>query len=299
MRHLPSNGSLPSCRLAGRADPAPRHQGIARDDPPQTPAGRYLGRLPTNSHSACAVLGMRSLPEKTMEHWTGLYLSSRFVWAEQWWPTLGEDVALTLRSTITSPGKVVLLEVKVPEVTATGHALSISVDQLQRYLRRRLPVFYVLPVPHWSGALRPGVSVPASPAGWWRRRSDRDWFGKWTYVLSAADVASRVNMAAANPVLYTIPAGGVSAFSLPKALKGALPWPRFWSDIRNCGPVGATRWRIREGPRGDLTVTDLANEERGNLPDSADLQIDLQDGWLVEPGDNLVVLHVDEEELQV
>lgn len=234
-----------------------------------------------------------------MEHWTGLYLSSRFARAEQWWPTLGEDVALTLRSTITSPGKVVLLEVKVPEVTAAGHTLSISVDQLQRYLRRRLPVFYVLPVPRWSGLLRPGTSVPASPASWWRRRSDSDWFGNWTYVLSAADVASCINMTAANPVLYTIPSGGASAASLPKALRGALSWPDFWSEVQTCGPDGATRWRIREDPPGVLAVTDLANEERFDFADLADLQVGLQDGWLVERGDNLVVLHIDEYELQI
>jgi hypothetical protein len=153
---------------------------------------------------------------------------------------------LTLRSTITSPGKVIMLEMKVPEVTATGRTLSISTDQLQRYLGRRLPVFYVLPVPHWPGPLRPGASDPASPAGWWRRRSDPYWFGNWTYVLSAAGVASRVNMTAANPVLYTIPTGAAGSSSLPKALKDAHSWPRFWSEIQSCGPIGAIRWRIRE-----------------------------------------------------
>jgi hypothetical protein len=267
-------------------------------------ARRCIVCLPASSHRACAELGMRSLPEKTIEHWTGLYLSSRFVRAEQWWPTRGEDMALTLRSTITSPGKVILLEVKVPEVTPTGHTLSISVDQLRRYLRRRLPVFYVLPVPHWSGSLGPGASVPASPAGWWRRRSDPDWFGYWTYVLSAADIASQVNMAAANPVLYTTPAGRASASSLPKALRGALSWPDFWSEIQSCGPVGATRWRIREDPHGVLTVTDLASEDTVGV---AVLQAVPQDGWRavprdgwrVEQGDNLVVLHIDEHELRV
>jgi hypothetical protein len=109
---------------------------------------------------------MRSLPEKTLEHWAGLYLSSRFVRAEQWWPTQGEDVALTLRSTITSPGKVIMLEMKVPEVTATGHTLSISTDQVQRYLGRRLPCSMSCQFRTGRDRFVPGPRIlPAQPAG--------------------------------------------------------------------------------------------------------------------------------------
>jgi hypothetical protein len=122
---------------------------------------------------------MRSLPEKTMEHWTGLHLSSRFARAEQWWPTLGEDVRLTLRSTIASPGKLVMLEVKVPEVTAAAHSLRISVDQLQRYLKLRVPMFYVLPVPNAAAALRRCAITPPSTFLTWGircRQANRDIF---------------------------------------------------------------------------------------------------------------------------
>jgi hypothetical protein len=128
---------------------------------------------------------MRSLPEKTLEHWAGLYLASRFAKAEQWWPTQGEDVAMALRSSLTSPGKVLMLEIKVTEATAAGHILSIPTAQLQRYLDHHLPIFYVLPVPFWSGSIGSGASVPATAASWWRRRSRPEWFGNWTYVLSA------------------------------------------------------------------------------------------------------------------
>jgi hypothetical protein len=241
---------------------------------------------------------MRSLPEKTMEHWTGLYLSSRFARAEQWWPTQGEDVRWTLQSTLTSPGKLIMLEVKVPEVTEGGrHTLRISTSQLHRYLRLRLPMFYVLPIPQWSGPLRPGASVPGSAAGWWRRRSDPDWFGRWTYVLPAADVASRLRRknAAANPVFYTIPAKSIGPSSVPHVLRGAFAWPDFWSEIQTCGPPGATRWRITEEQHG-FTVTDMAT---GELVEFAALLDQQQDNWLIRGEDHAVVFRVDEADLLV
>jgi hypothetical protein len=231
------------------------------------------------------------LPEKTLEHWTGLYLASRFARAEQWWPTLGEDVALALRGSLTSPGKVLLLEIKVPEATPTGHSLSISTMQLQRYLGHRLPVFYVLPAPFWSGSISSGGFVPVTPASWWRRRSHPQWFGNWTYVLSASDVARHVSMSAENPVLYTVPNGAVDVSSYSPALASAVPWPIFWSDVQNCGPGGTVTWRITKDPGGELSAKSSAGQEQVNLGD-------LQNELLLEVGDNLVVLHIDERELR-
>lgn len=241
---------------------------------------------------------MRSLPEKTLEHWTGLYLASRFPRANQWWPTLGEDVALTLRSSLTSPGKVVLLEVKVPEVRPAGHQLSISTAQLGRYLARRLPVFYVLPVPRWSGSLDPGSTGPRPAAGWWRQRSE-NWFGDWTYVLSAADVARQISMSADNPVLYTVPNGGTTAGSLPPTLTDAFLWQDFWWEVQACGPVGTVRWRITKDGPDKVTVTNLAEQEQvGFVAEEETFGFSaLQDQLLVQQGDNLVVVHIDEEQL--
>lgn len=93
-----------------------------------------------------------------------------------------------------------------------------------------------------------------------------------------------MNMTAANPVLYTIPTGAAGSSSLPKALKDAHSWPRFWSEIQSCGPIGAIRWRIREDPHGALTVVDLASEELPALVDLADRHVGLQASWLAEPG---------------
>jgi hypothetical protein len=236
---------------------------------------------------------MRSLPEKTLEHWTSLYLSSRFPRASQWWPGLGEDVALALRSSLTAPGKVILLEVKVPEVTSAGHTVSIKTAQLRTYLGRRLPVFYVLPVPFWGGPLGgPGSTVPLLPAGWWRRRAGPQWFGNWTYVLPASAVAAAVTMTAANPVLYTVP-GSVTP-SLPSPLAGALSWSDFWSEIQRCGPEGANRWRVREvhdgRSRSAFSIEDLLDGEQFDL----DL---LQQEIVLEEGDNLFILNINEEEL--
>ena len=242
---------------------------------------------------------MRSLPEKTLEHWTGLYLASRFPNGNQWWPTQGEDVRVALRANLTSPGKLVMLEVKVPEWTDAGHQLSISTEQLQRYVDNNLPVFYVLPVPRWDGSLDPATTDPRPAARWWRQRSG-NWFGSWTYVLSAADVRDRIPIDKANPVLYTVPGSDAGTDELPNALHDAFLWQWFWWEVGKCGPDGAVRWRITEGPQGRLVVTNLADEEQVSfLADSEEPGRDIvQDQLLMQQGDNLVIVHIDEKQLR-
>lgn len=238
------------------------------------------------------------MPEKTFEHWTALHLASRFPNADQWWPTRGEDVALALRSGLSSPGIVVLLELKVPEATPAGHQLSVSTAQLGRYLRHRLPVFYVLPVPRWSGPLDPETTPPRPAAGWWRHRSE-NWFGDWTYVMSASDVAKQISMKASNPVLYTVPNLGASTNSLPPALADAFLWQDFWRKVLAYGPVSTARWRITKDERDRIIVTNLADQEKGYAPgDEEQAGFDaLPRQLLVQPGDNLVVVHIDEKQL--
>jgi hypothetical protein len=193
-----------------------------------------------------------------------------------------------------------MLEVKVPEWTGAGHQLSISTEQLRRYLNNHLPMFYVLPVTRWNGSLNPATTDPLPAASWWRQRSE-NWFGGWTCVLSAADVRDRIPMDKANPVLYTVPGGGAGTGPLPKALESAFPWKWFWWEVRNCGPDGAVVWRITTDPGGRLVVTNLADQEQVTfLTDEED---EAGPGALrgplpVQQGDNLVVVHIDEKQLR-
>jgi len=106
---------------------------------------------------------MRSLPEKTYEHWASLYISSRFPRDDQWWPSSGEDIAASLRNLmiptggVLMPAKLILLELKVPEWDSRSdrHRLTIDRAQLAKYLAgpSPMPVFYVLPDPWWTGIL--------------------------------------------------------------------------------------------------------------------------------------------------
>lgn len=243
---------------------------------------------------------MQSLPEKTLEHWTSLYLASRFPNGNQWWPTRGEDVRVALRASLTSPGKLLMLEVKVPRWTGTGHQLSISTEQLQRYLDNKLPVFYVLPVPRWDGSLDPATTDPRPAALWWRQRSG-NWFGNWTYVLSAADVRDRISMDRANPVLYTVSGRDASRGEPPKVLRDAFSWQWFWWEVWNCGPRGAAIWRITEDPQGRIEVTNLGDEEQIILLTDAEEPTfgAVQRQLLARQGDNLVIFHIDEKQLRV
>ncbi|MFC5102250.1 hypothetical protein [Kibdelosporangium philippinense] len=99
---------------------------------------------------------MRSIPEKTLEHWTSIYLSNRFPNAALWWPASGEDVLAELpRLAASGPGKTLALELKTTEADGADHVLEIDTHPLTRYLTPPfgppLPVYYVFPTPHWTG----------------------------------------------------------------------------------------------------------------------------------------------------
>jgi len=155
------------------------------------------------------VVSKVSVPEKTLEHWMSTYLHNRFPKSALWWPTHGEDIAVDLRRALGARGRsawALALEVKTARPDTNGvHEVRIRLDQLDRYLAGRgqshragapLPVFYALPMPHWSGILTP--STPArtccpscclsSPEEWWRQKACCNWFGQWTVVLSAQAV---------------------------------------------------------------------------------------------------------------
>ena len=141
---------------------------------------------------------MRSIPEKTLEHWTSIYLSNRFSNGALWWPTSGEDVLVELpRLAATGPGMTLARELKTTEAVGNHHELKIDTCQLHRYLNPPLPIYYVFPLPHWTGPLTscsgsapavPSATDPAPPE-WWRQRIGPQWFGEWLYVMPAKSVS--------------------------------------------------------------------------------------------------------------
>jgi hypothetical protein len=204
---------------------------------------------------------VRSIPEKTLEHWTSIYLSNRFSDGALWWPSSGEDVLLELpRLAATGPGKTIALELKTTEATQNRHVLEIDTHQLDRYLHPPvgppLPIYYVFPVPHWTGALtsttgmappRPTSATTAPPA-WWRQRTRPAWFGEWVYVMSAQCVSQALpaNWRSKNrATLFTIDAGRPAHWTTLFARSPSAeprPWKKFWSVVTSCGPLDGVRW---------------------------------------------------------
>jgi hypothetical protein len=215
----------------------------------------------------------RSIPEKTLEHWTSIYLSNRFPNGALWWPAAGEDVLAELpRLAASGPGKTLALELKTTQARGTNHVLEIDTHQLNRYLNPPsgppLPVYYVFPAPHWTGPLtsRSGFA-PATPTGttatppaWWRRRVGPAWFADWLYVLSARSLAAALPPAwqhRRSARLFTLnnthlvgrTPDWASAFSQPLTRR-PVAWKRFWKVVTRCGPDDGVRWRTLAGDNG-------------------------------------------------
>ncbi|WP_157063217.1 hypothetical protein [Luteipulveratus mongoliensis] len=167
---------------------------------------------------------VRSVPEKTFEHWASMYVSHRFPTGGLWWPTKGEDIRIEDLGTV--PGKACLLEVKVPERLPDKHVTKIDVAQLERYLLSLVPVYYVIPDPPWTGDLATSMWLsPERRADLAYRRTEDRWFGHWTYVCTAADLYAHLSP---SPSQTT-----ASLLSRPPHWK----WPLFWSDFAHCGGV--------------------------------------------------------------
>ena len=134
---------------------------------------------------ACHDKCVRAIPEKTLEHWSSMYLARRFPACQLWWPSMDEDI--TVQSLSSRVGKSLLLEVKTTDWNwrRWEHRLTIDVDQLRRYQSSPIPVYYVLPMPPWSEVLNDGHSWLKG-----RHRSElidhgHGWFGDWMFVTRA------------------------------------------------------------------------------------------------------------------
>jgi len=110
--------------------------------------GRCRSKLPRESRSrkASSTRGMRtrqrplsivrlmtqsvSAPEKTLEHFSSLYLTYRYrSQVSLWWPTCGEDIDLQMLPT--TPAKAVQLELKTTTPAGTGrHDVNVDLGQL-------------------------------------------------------------------------------------------------------------------------------------------------------------------------
>jgi hypothetical protein len=127
-----------------------------------------------------------------------------------------------------------------------------------------LPVYYVFPIPHWSGPLTsrrgrtPGTGA-AAPPGWWRQRAGGPWFGDWLFVMSAQSVAAALPIGwrkRQRAKLFALAAphtlGGPPPWThlLPQMMPLVRPlgWKPFWNEVTRCGPNDGVRWiTVRDG----------------------------------------------------
>lgn len=199
-----------------------------------------------------------SVPEKTLEHWAGMYLTYRYrSHAGLWWPTVGEDIAV--RHLPSTPGKIVQLEIKTlshAPATPNEHSIMIELAQLCAYLRRPvgLQPFYVFPRADWAGVLaNTTLAAGEDPSEHAFSRSSSStsvgWFAKWTYALTSADVASTIGLTPCSGacscgngqrklVRFVVGAGGTTSHwhrSAPVGGPALIPWRTLWSDLQSCG----------------------------------------------------------------
>lgn len=246
---------------------------------------------------------VRSIPEKTIEHWASIYATYRYrSFANLWWPTHGEDIAVGgLRTR--GAGKIFNLEIKTTEARPSGreHLAEVRVSQLLKYLSKPVPTYYVFPVPDWHGPIHlpaaaawlgagPKTDLGFTRAGW-------RWFGEWTivipdYVLYAplaatypltATVASNVS----EPV-FTATVGGAGGATRIVTMEGhytgwtppftAIPaggpltpfygWRAFWEDMDVCGGAGGLQ-SVFAVPRGGEHTKLTRSELRDRLATAA------------------------------
>lgn len=144
------------------------------------------------------------------------------------------------------------------------HELKIDTCQLDRYLTSRppLPIYYVFPLPHWTGSLtsRSGSApvapsaMAAAPPEWWRQRIGSQWFGEWLYVMPAKSVSEALPAnwrARKRAKLFSLDTAHSWGRTPPwtelfARTPGATPllWKQFRTVVTSrCGPPYGVRWR--------------------------------------------------------
>ena len=179
------------------------------------------------------------MPEKTLEHWMSMHLARRFPTVRLWWPAAREDISV--EGVPSSPGKSVLLEVKTTEWDGalSQHRLTLDVEQLRAYQHSAIPVYYILPIPPWSGLLNPDNPWLGSRSRTELLLPGTGWFGDWTFVVSAEDLwlhlSSPNRQAQKTASLFTHNAGSRRLNALVPSLTRSWSWDSFWTHLASCG----------------------------------------------------------------
>jgi hypothetical protein len=203
----------------------------------------------------CLMTQSVSVPEKTLEHWSSLYLTYRYrSHVSLWWPTRGEDI--DVRMLPTTPGKAVQLELKTTTPAGIGlHDANVDLGQLWEYSHKPLArqPFYAFPWPDWDGNLatvaraqQPRKEVTELA---FRRSGHRWWFAEWMVVLTSRQVAkvlrrelnahgSRTRGSKMRLVQFDVknPANTVWGDpASPAPSPEVISWLDFWNEFEQCG----------------------------------------------------------------
>jgi hypothetical protein len=211
---------------------------------------------------------IRSLPEKTFEHWCSIHLNYRYrSHLQMWWPSSGPDIEAVAMPG--SYGKRIWLELKTVAWNAaqSRHDLFIDAKQLDKYGRQAVPDYYVFPVPQWHGVLgdtsstRWLAALPASQLAYQTRSKNR-WFAEWTFVVPGhvlrRSLASEIATALARGTSMDIRIAEIKSSVLnwvQPGLSGISPilWKRFWEIMETCGSPEYPAQFIVPGGTGGLS----------------------------------------------
>ena len=180
---------------------------------------------------------MRAIPEKTLEHWSSMYLARRFPRCQLWWPSVGEDISV--ESLPNRPGKSLLLEVKTTDWSKSRweHRLTIDVEQLRIYQRSPIPVYYVFPMPPWQGVLDEGHSWLAGKPRSSLINGGHGWFGDWLFVVRAETLWAWLGRRRSqdSATLFSNVGGSNDPATIWPDLGPWWPWSTFWGTMARCG----------------------------------------------------------------
>ena len=196
-----------------------------------------------------------SVPEKTLEHWSSLYLAYRYrSQVALWWPTRGVDIDIQMLPT--APGKAVQLELKTTTPAGAGlHDVEVNLGQLWDYSHKPLgrQPFYAFPQPDWDGDLaavarvqQPRKEVTELA---FRRSGSGWWCADWMVVLTTGQVVdvlrpelnahgSGARDSKARLVRFDVknPANTVWGDPVsPAAPPEVINWLDFWYELERCG----------------------------------------------------------------